>query len=202
MSNGSMKVISQDNITQNIIDPTTGEITHTQTVSKIHAVTKPMDEENFVKVYYNTFLASIGENQSKLTPFLISVAKRMSYSTEGQQIILIKRVKEEIAKEIGVSLSRVNHMILESKNLGLLISVGRGVYAVSPLILGKGTWDEVRALQITYNKKLQELSIDAPRPSYLQGNMECVPEDMTMQEIVNQCQRQGESNNGQETSSN
>lgn len=186
-----MKVTSQKHRTQNIINAQTGEVEHTIVTSDIHAVSQPMDEESFVKIYYNTFLASIGENKSKLTPFLISIAKRMSFSTNGQQIILIKPVKEEIANEIGVSLSRVNHMIGEAKNLGLLISSGRGVYAVSPFIMAKGAWNEVRALQLTYNKQLKELNINAPRPHYLQKhrNAECVPEETPFNDIVKKIQR-------------
>lgn len=163
-----MKLTRTDTIQGHLINPVTGEVDYDVRAVRSATLTKHVDEENFIKVYYDTYIASVGANHSPLSPFLMELGKRMSYSTSGQIVTLIKPVKLEIAAELGVSLTRIEHMIKECVDLGLIIRTGRGVYAVSPFIMAKGDWAEVKALQLSYNKELQKLKIQAPLPSYMQ----------------------------------
>ena len=163
-----MKMTKTEEMKGILTDPNTGEILCGIDSTNKVTITKHYDEENFIKVYYDTYIASVGANKSPLSPFLMELGKRMSYSSKGQIVTLIKPVKEEIADSLGISLTRVEHMIKECVDLGLIIRTGRGVYAVSPFIMSKGDWAEVKALQLTYNKALETLNIEAPLPSYLQ----------------------------------
>ena len=163
-----MKLTRTDEIHGKLFDPITGENTYDIDASRSVSITKHVDEEAFIKVYYDTYIASVGANHSPLSPFLMELGKRMSYSNDGQIVTLIKPIKEQIAAELGISLTRVEHMIKECVDLGLIIRTGRGVYSVSPFIMAKGDWAEVKALQLTYNKELKKLNIQAPLPTYLQ----------------------------------
>ena len=151
-----------------IVDPETGEITHEAREVDLITAFKNVDEERFVKVYYDVYMATLGANQSSLSPFLMAIGKRMTYSQEGQIVILIKQVRDDIANELGVSYTRVSHMITECVKLGILIRTGRSVYAVSPFVMAKGDWPNVKRLQMRYDAELKKMEISAPRPKYLQ----------------------------------
>lgn len=171
-----MKLSRTDEIHGKLYDPITGENTYDIDAQRNVTITKHVDEEKFIKVYYDTYIASVGANHSPLSPFLMELGKRMSYSSDGQIVVLIKPVKEEIAKSLGISLTRVEHMIKECVDLGLIIRTGRGVYSVSPFIMAKGDWSEVKALQLTYNKELKRLNIEAPLPTYMQVKGDWMPQ--------------------------
>ena len=163
-----MKLTKTEEMRGVLTDANTGEVLCGIDSTNTVTISKQIDEENFIKVYYDTYIASVGANRSPLSPFLMELGKRMSYSNTGQIVTLIKPVKEEIAESLGISLTRVEHMIKECVDLGLIIRTGRAVYSVSPFIMAKGDWAEVKALQLTYNKVLEKLNIEAPLPSYLQ----------------------------------
>ena len=57
------------------IDPATGEVTDKIRHINTSIITKPIGEENFIKIYYDTFLATMGKQilfQSSLSP-LVSI---------------------------------------------------------------------------------------------------------------------------------
>lgn len=141
-----------------IFDAETGELKNSSTIKEVHTFSKQVQEEAFIKVYYRTFLASIDGNIA-LAGFLIAVGKRMTYSSDGQIACLYKPAKEDIAKELGVSLSRVNQYITQATDLGLLLRVDRGYYQMSPFLIGKGEWRDVHTLQIEFNKSLNTINV-------------------------------------------
>ena len=55
------------------IDPVTGEVTDKIREINTAIISKPIGEAHFIKVYYDAFLAIIGENQSPLSDFLIAI---------------------------------------------------------------------------------------------------------------------------------
>lgn len=165
-----MKLTRTEKIQGNLLDPDTGEVKCGVDATRTVSITKNVDEENYIKLYYDTYLASIGANRSYLSPFLIELGKRMSYSKQGQVVTLIKSVKEEIAESLGVSYSRVCHMITECVDRGLLVRASRAVYSVSPMVMAKGDWEDIMALQITYYKELRRCNIEVALPKYLQDS--------------------------------
>ena len=162
-----------DHIEGDRIDPVTGEIIDHVSATKVSQIFKGVPEENFIKVYYDTFLASVGSNESVYTPLLLEIGKRMTWSENGQIVILIKSTKESIARSMGITLGRVNNMISDLVKMGLLIRVERATYAVSPFIMAKGEWDNVLSLQLNYNSALHQIEVSqpnripAPRPEHL-----------------------------------
>lgn len=125
-------------------------------------ISRTTTENDFLKIYYDTYLSSMGLNASYLSPVLIAIGKRMTYSTEGQTIILIRGTKEDIAKELNISVNRIEHMIKILVDMQILHRTGRGVYQVSPFIMSKGTWNDVQELQFAYHHDTQQLDVSAP----------------------------------------
>ena len=161
-----MKYQKFEQMRDQVVDPRTGEVLERRR-DHMTSFRRGVTEENFVKLYYDVYLATIGAGENALTPLLIELAKRMTYSTDGQIVILIKRVREQIAAALECSDSYIKKQVAKLCELGVLAHVGRATYQVSPFVLAKGDWDEIQALQLTYDARLHKLGVDAPRPKYL-----------------------------------
>lgn len=160
-----------DQYRDKIIDPRTGEVVEYRSE---HQTTykKAVSEEAFIKIYYDTYLATLGAVDSPLSPLLIAIGKRMSYSTTGQVVILTKGPRAEIAAELGgKSDTYIKHNIKKLCDMGILARVGgprSATYQVSPFVLAKGDWDEIQALQLSYDARLGQMGVEVPRPKYLE----------------------------------
>ena len=162
---GQMK--RQDVMEREIIDPLTGEIIAKERDINTTLITKHFGEENYIKVYYDTFLAAIGENESPLSDFLIAIGKYMVVRGNMQLIQLSKFTKELIAEDLGRSLTRVEHYITECVKKEILIKIGKGrtaTYAVSPFIMSKSSSKDVQTLQLNYEARRGVLEISKPDP--------------------------------------
>lgn len=157
----SNKLMQKEHWSDTEIDGQTGEILKHHEVEHIKFKSVPQTEENFIKVYYNTYLALMDYNHSSLSYFLMVLGKYMSYSKDGQIVCLYKSVKEEIATSLGISVVRVNQMIKDCIELGIIERKDRGVYSVSPFVISKGNWKETSALQIEYNDKAGKMLISS-----------------------------------------
>lgn len=155
-----------EQIRDQVVDPQTGEVLERRR-DHMTSFRRGVTEDNFVKLYYDVYLATIGAGENALTPLLVELAKRMTYSDEGQIVILIKQVREQIAAALAVSDSYIKKQVAKLCDLGVLAHVGRATYQVSPFVLAKGDWDQIQALQLTYDARLHKLGVDAPRPKYL-----------------------------------
>lgn len=149
------------------IDPETGEVTDIIREINSSSISRSFKEPNFIKVYYDTLLATIGENASPLSEFLIAIGKHMVIEDNMQVVQLTKFTKESIAKEIGKSPDRVKSYIAECVKLNLLYRIGTprsAIYAVSPFIMSKSQSKDVIALQMNYEAKRGILEISKPDP--------------------------------------
>lgn len=149
------------------IDPVTGEVTDIIREINATSISRSFKEPNFVKVYYDTLLATIGENRSPLSDFLIAIGKHMVIEDGMQVVQLTKFTKEMIAREIGKSPDRVKGYIAECVKLNLLYKIGTprsAIYAVSPFIMSKSKPQDVIALQMNYEARRGVLEISKPDP--------------------------------------
>ena len=149
------------------IDPITGEVTDKLREVKSSLITRSVGEAKFIKIYYDTFLATIGSNASPLSDFLIALGKHMIVKDNMQVVQLTKFTKEMIADDIGKSVSRVDHYIIDCVNMNLLYRIGTprsATYAVSPFIMSKSTSKDVQALQLNYEARRGVLEISKPDP--------------------------------------
>ena len=110
-----------------------GEITtHQQTKTFILEQEPP-----YVKMYLDTILY-LQDLPKSYNPVLISILKRMPWANQCQDISITAGTKRRMAKELGVSVSRINHAITDFIKGKLLFRVETGVYQVNENSLGAG----------------------------------------------------------------
>lgn len=136
-----------------VFDPNTGEIFH----DTKYSITAVNNEDDYIKVYryLNTVFAFKGINPS-LIPTLMEISNYMSFADKGQEVILIKSVKEKIAQALQIGIPQVERNITMLKKADVLRPTGRSVYAVNPFIVGRGKWSDIKELraQFDYNSGL------------------------------------------------
>ena len=127
------------------IDYETGEIKEEKTAKTI----KIPKEDNYIKLYIKTIglLHNLPNSADKI---LFELLKYVNYDNE---IIINKSVKQNIARRLGLSLSRINMYITDLHKQKFLIRKNRGVYILNPYIFGKGNWGDI------YNLR-KELELD------------------------------------------
>lgn len=145
-----MKVYKHDT---EIFNPDTGEITY----DTKYSVTAVNNEEDYIKVYryLNTVFAFKGINK-KLIPTLMEICNYMTFADKGQEVILIKQIKEKISEALGLGVPEIDKHIRALKKADVLRPIGRAVYTVNPFIIGRGKWSDIKELraQFDYNSGL------------------------------------------------
>lgn len=136
-----------------IFNPETGEIIH----DTKYTVTAINNEEDYIKVYryLNTVFAFKGI-EKKLIPTLMEICNYMTFADKGQEVILIKQIKEKISDALGIGIPEIDKHIRALKKADVLRPAGRSVYAVNPFIVGRGKWSDIKELraQFDYNSGL------------------------------------------------
>lgn len=143
-------------------DSSTGEITrHTEQFT-----IKGQNEEEYIKVYYNTLLTFKGIS-TILTPVLLAMGEHMTYANSkqgGQRIKFDAFVKENICAKCGMGQDRLNQLIRlmidndvirriykKDKDGNPTEACYRGLYEVNPFIMGKGDWSDIKTLRTQFN---------------------------------------------------
>lgn len=143
-----------------IADRMTGEIMSSQKTTT-HAVEK---EPDFIKLYLQDVGVLMGLSPSDQKVF-ISLAKHMSYNN---LVVLIKPIKEQMCKELNLSLNTINKTIDNLKNAQLLLKFQdeegnekRSCWRVNPYLAAKGTWNDIRAirLQLDYSSEGRKVRV-------------------------------------------
>ncbi len=136
-----------------IFNPETGEILS----DTKYSVTAVNNEEDYIKVYryLNTVFAFKGI-EKKLIPTLMEICNYMSYADKGQEVILIKSVKERMSEALKIGVPEIEKHIRALKKADILRPCGRSTYAVNPFVVGRGKWSDIKELrtQFDYNSGL------------------------------------------------
>lgn len=119
------------------------------------------DEPPYVKLYIDCVLTLKGL-QKGLNPILLALLKRMTYANlndvDGGQLLFInKPFKELVAKEISVSVKRVEQAITEFVKTGIIRRIQVGLYQVNPDIAGRGEWKDIQNIRATIDFKAQKI---------------------------------------------
>lgn len=166
-----------------VVDYETGEIIE-QSKTSTHAVEK---EPDFVKLYLSDIGTMMGLAPADQKVFM-SLARHMSYNN---MVVLIKAVKEQICKELDLSLNTINKSIDNLKKADLLIkytdSEGnekKSCWVVNPYFVAKGKWEDIRSirLQIDYTNEGKKVKV-IKNPN---STITVIAEDAIAEEITNQ----------------
>lgn len=108
--------------------------------------------EKFVKVYLEDFsgLLDIGKGEVKVLTYCWKVSE---YNTG--RIFLVKKVKQEMANEVGIGADSIDNIITKLTRKKLLINEGSAVYRLNPNLFWKGDEAErAHILRVTVDYKL------------------------------------------------
>lgn len=112
-------------------------------------------EPEYIKLYLDCIMVLKGLKKG-LSPMLIELTKYMSYADVnslggGQVIFLNKALKELIAKNLNVTIKRVEQGITLFVKTGILKRIAVSTYQVNPNIFGKGDWVNIKNIRATFD---------------------------------------------------
>lgn len=106
-------------------------------------------EPPYVKMYLDTILY-LKDLPKGYNAILLSFLKHMSYadSSEPQVIYINQAMKKKIAKDLDVSLSRINNAITDLVKGEVFERIDIGAYRVNANLFGKGEWQDIARLRL------------------------------------------------------
>lgn len=116
-----------------------------EVISKLESTDMVVEKEpDYIKLYLQD-LTYLKELPKSFGSVLFSIAKRMNYENE---VILIKAIKDEIAKENNMTPKSLDNAIARLKKESILINKARGIYIINPYYLAKGYWKDIKKLRM------------------------------------------------------
>lgn len=107
------------------------------------------NEPPYVKMYLDTllYLKDLPKGHNSV---LMEFLKRMTFAGEadGQVIFVNAAMKKLIAKNLGVSRSRIDNVLSDLTKGELFYRIDRGMYRVNPNFFGKGEWQDIAKLRL------------------------------------------------------
>ncbi len=147
--------ITYEQITDDVkINSATGEVVGEESITEIRSILnkKIPNEPDYIKFYkYVNALYAFKGIKTSLTPFIIEISNHRTYAGEGQIVNLNRVTKTMIANNMGVTIKRLDQVISELKNCDILRKIQNGVYSVNPYIVARGSWSDIRKLQMHYD---------------------------------------------------
>jgi len=112
------------------------------------------NEPPYVKMYLDTILY-LKDLPKGYNPILLSILKRLPWANQEQGIAINASVKRMMAKEIGCSVTRIDHALTDFVKGELLYRIDKGLYNVNPMLFGRGEWADIAKLrlEITFDGK-------------------------------------------------
>lgn len=107
------------------------------------------NEPPYFKVYTDLIddLSNLCKLNASEKAVFLSLAKNMSFNNT---VVLLKPIKQIIMKETGVnSLNTINKAIDKLYKNKFILREARSVYVVNPNLVGKGKWEDNKALRLT-----------------------------------------------------
>lgn len=130
-----------------LVESSDGNITRTRNYTKRYE-----DEPNYIKIYLDTvlYLNNIPKGYNSV---LLSFLKEMSYAgrtnKEGGQLIYVNStMKKNIAEDLNVSVSRINHALTNFVKSKIFFRIDRGTYQVNAHLFGKGDWQDIKEIRM------------------------------------------------------
>lgn len=135
------------------VDDQTGEVKNMETVY----VSKVKSEPPYIKVYMDGIdgLYLVLHYSWRV---LLWMLKRMPYAgNEMQWVEFGATVRRKAAAELGMSIGRINHAVVDLVTAGVLLRTEKGTYQINPVVFGRGEWKEIAKLRgITRRNESEE----------------------------------------------
>ena len=123
-------------------DHHTGEIKSSTRFTSI----KHEAEPSYIKLYLSD-ICKLNDIPKTGNDVLNELLPLVNYDNE---IILNSTLKKRIYEKIGIKKGSLDNNIYKLTKQGVLKRVGSGTYMLNPLIFGRGKWQDIKALRITW----------------------------------------------------
>lgn len=134
-------------------------------------------EPPYVKLYLDTilFIHSIPKGYNGV---LLAFLRRMSFASSGQKLYVNAEMKRDIARELSVSLDRINHALTDFVKGKIMFRVGTGTYQFNAKIFGKGDWSDIAEIRanITFNPDGTDFAAEIIKQDKITANKKSVKE--------------------------
>lgn len=121
------------------VDRETGELIE-ENIST--TIVKKVEREDFIQVYLKDMSALLDIKAVSEMKVLLVLWRIASFNKEndnnGNKIVLVKAIKEEIAKELDISVGTIDNVLRKLVDRELIIKVARSVYKLNPNYFFKG----------------------------------------------------------------
>lgn len=167
-----MSKFTYEKVIEDIKIADTGEELEHEVTAEIRQISNKQasNEPDYIKLYkyVNTLFAFKGIKTS-LTPFIIEISNHMTYAKDGQIVNLNRVTKTTIAENLNVTIKRIDQVIAELRKCDILRKIQNGVYSVNPYIVARGSWADIRELQMHFDYKTGEMTTIADMTDKITG---------------------------------
>jgi hypothetical protein len=107
-------------------------------------------EPDYVKLYI-TDIMKLSNIPKSCNSVLMALLNKSNYDNE---IILIKAIRQEICKRLGIGDSTFRKAIDEFIDKGILTKKSKGIYIANPFLFGRGSWQDIKNIRllVEYNE--------------------------------------------------
>jgi len=128
--------------TKEVIDYETGEVKQTMKLKSIKHETEP----NYIKLYLSD-ICKLNDIPKTGNDVLNELILLVNYENE---IVLSAGIKNRICKKIEIKKGSLDNNISKLTKQQILKRVDRGIYMLNPNLFGKGKWQDIKKLRITW----------------------------------------------------
>ena len=149
--------------TKEIIDHETGEVKSTMKLTSI----KHEAEPSYIKLYLSD-ICKLNDIPKTGNDVLNELLPLVNYDNE---IILNSTLKKRIYEKIGIKKGSLDNNIYKLTKQGILSRVGSGTYMLNPSIFGRGKWQDIKKLRITWeysSKGREQLAVETDEREQLE----------------------------------
>lgn len=140
MARKEKNVVFQNETT--VMDSTTGEVVQNISSKVIRQETEP----EFVKLYISDLALMNG--LSERSDLIFVLLKRMNYQNE---VVLNSYVRGQICEELSIKPNTLSHAFRKLIEKQLLTKLGANTYLMNPHLFGRGKWEDIKSLRVTYS---------------------------------------------------
>lgn len=114
-------------------------------------------EPDFIKVYLKD-LGALYSLTSQEIQLLLILSNWVTYCKdgEGNRVSLSACDRKEILDKMGIQTQQLSRLINNLMAKKILTKLGTGRYFISPLVLARGKWTDVKAIRMQWDYQLDE----------------------------------------------
>lgn len=157
MNKRKKTIIQQMDRFETIVDTTTGEVKSEKTTSMNRFKIEP--EPDFVKLYIKDLSRIIGLSNTD-NDVVLALLRNMNYDNI---IALNAYTRKQMCEIMKIKPNTLSHVLSKLIDKNILKKLGANTYEMNPYLYGKGKWEDIRELRMTFTYDKDGRSIEMER---------------------------------------